>query len=64
MDRPAGAGPERLDDTAVERYSRQLVLREVGERGQLRLRAASVAIVGCGALGSPAALYLAAAGVG
>ncbi len=65
-DRASGAdpGPARLDPAAVERYSRQLVLREVGERGQLRLRAASVAIVGCGALGSPAALYLAAAGVG
>jgi adenylyltransferase/sulfurtransferase len=53
-----------LDDEELLRYSRQIVLREVGGTGQLRLRAASVAVVGAGGLGSPAALYLAAAGVG
>jgi molybdopterin/thiamine biosynthesis adenylyltransferase len=53
-----------FSETEVERYARQLVLREVGGSGQQALKAASVAIVGAGGLGAPAALYLAAAGVG
>ena len=47
-----------------ERYIRQLSLPEIGEKGQERLKASKVLIIGAGGLGSPVALYLAAAGVG
>lgn len=53
-----------LTPTQIERYSRQILLKEVGGIGQARLLDATVVLLGAGGLGSPAAFYLAAAGVG
>ena len=53
-----------LTNEEVARYSRHLIMPEVGMDGQLRLKAASVLCIGAGGLGSPVAMYLAAAGVG
>jgi molybdopterin converting factor small subunit len=51
-----------LDDKEIDRYSKHLMLREIGVKGQKRIKASKVLIIGLGALGSPIALYLAAAG--
>jgi molybdopterin/thiamine biosynthesis adenylyltransferase/rhodanese-related sulfurtransferase/molybdopterin converting factor small subunit len=56
--------PRMLDAEARERYSRHLLMPEVGEAGQLKLLDSKVLLIGAGGLGSPAAYYLAAAGVG
>lgn len=53
-----------LSNEEVQRYSRHLIMPEVGMEGQRKLKAASVLLIGAGGLGSPLAMYLAAAGVG
>ena len=57
-------GLPQLTNEEINRYSRHLIMPEVGVDGQRRLKAGSVLCVGAGGLGSPAAMYLAAAGVG
>src|SRR5471032_1932533 len=53
-----------LSPQEVARYSRHLIMPEVGMEGQKKLKAASVLLIGAGGLGSPLGLYLAAAGIG
>ncbi len=55
---------QELSHKEIARYSRHLILPEVGLIGQLKLKAAKILLIGTGGLGSPLALYLAAAGIG
>src|SRR5687767_10286289 len=63
LSKEQGALPE-LSGDEIKRYSRHLIMPEVGVEGQRRLKAAKVLCIGAGGLGSPAAMYLAAAGIG
>ena len=72
----AGGAPDRelisderrkavsFDNKEIERFEKHMLLREIGVKGQKRIRAAKVVVVGAGALGSPVIQYLASAGVG
>ena len=55
---------ETINDQDFLQYSRQIMLPEVGEKGQLSLRNSTVLMIGCGGLGSAVGMYLAAAGIG
>ncbi|HEX6387121.1 MAG TPA: molybdopterin-synthase adenylyltransferase MoeB [Anaerolineae bacterium] len=61
---PAAIDDVELSHEEVQRYSRHLIMPEVGMEGQKKLKAASVLLIGAGGLGSPLAMYLAAAGIG
>src|SRR3982074_1074847 len=64
VDRGLGRIGEPLTNDEVKRYSRHLIMPEVGVEGQRKLKASKVLCIGAGGLGSPVAMYLAAAGVG
>ena len=53
-----------IDDFNLEKYSRQIIIDEIGEKGQLKIINSKIAIIGCGGLGTSAAQYLSMSGVG
>src|SRR6201996_9713415 len=61
---PAAGAATSLTNEEILRYSRHLIMPEVGMEGQLKLKNAKVLLIGTGGLGAPLGLYLAAAGVG
>ncbi|HNS40630.1 MAG TPA: ThiF family adenylyltransferase, partial [Promineifilum sp.] len=61
---PAALADVNLSHEEIRRYSRHLIMPEVGMSGQKKLKAASILLIGAGGLGSPLAMYLAAAGIG
>ena len=54
----------QLSDLQIQRYSRQLLLKQIGLKGQQKLLSSKVLVIGAGGLGSPVLFYLAAAGIG